>query len=30
MKVLIIGDVHLDKGTSIGKNYGPGKLNSRK
>jgi DNA repair exonuclease SbcCD nuclease subunit len=29
MKVLIIGDVHLDKGTSIGKNYGPGKLNSR-
>lgn len=29
MKVLIVGDVHLDKGTSIGKNYGPGKLNSR-
>jgi DNA repair exonuclease SbcCD nuclease subunit len=24
-----VGDVHLDKGTSIGKNYGPGKLNSR-
>jgi len=29
MKALIVGDVHLDKGTSIGKNYGPGKLNSR-
>lgn len=29
MKLLIVGDVHLDKGTSIGKNYGPGKLNSR-
>jgi exonuclease SbcD len=29
MKALIVGDVHLDKGTSIGKNYGPGKINSR-
>lgn len=29
MKFLIVGDVHLDKGTSIGKNYGPGKINSR-
>lgn len=29
MKALIVGDIHIDKGISIGKNQGPNKLNSR-